>query len=150
MLLVERAGRKLRFDGKRGRTTWRQLTAPLPGCLGDPLSLPPADDAGATRQLVDGRWYVRFSGQNLCHLGGTLVLDATHDAADWSELTASGQAWTGGGLEAAWMDLRASLRARIAVEWPTMDVVAREKARAALKQDPHPDAARLLDGLEDR
>ena len=146
---VERAGRKLRIDGRRGRIRWSQLANPLPGCLGDPLAVPPAQDPGATRTFDGERWILTFTGQNLCHLGGTLVLHATSDEADWSALTASDRPWTDGGLAAAWADLRADLRSTLVTRWATMDEHTRAAARQALIQDPHPDAARVLTELDE-
>ncbi len=144
-LRVERAGARLRFDGLPGRTTWSPIAGILASCLGDPLAVPPAGDPGGVRALDGGIWVLALSGQNPCALAGTLRLDATRDRAVWSGLTAGGQPWSVGGRELAQALLRAELRTLVQTRWPELDDLARDDARRALAEDPHPDARRLLE-----
>ncbi len=143
-IAVLRAGRRLSFDGARGRTRWSQLEGVLSFCLGDPLAIPPAADPGGTRTLEGTTWGIHLSGANRCGLRGALQLDATRDHADWDDLRVADTPWRSGGRERAQETLRAAVREIVGQDWAQLDPATREDALRALAQDPHPDAKALL------
>lgn len=133
------------------KTNWETLDGPLGGCLGDPLSVPPAGDPDGFRLLqeVEGTyaWILSLSGQNLCGLGGQLIVHATRDHAEVRELTVQGGPWDEEGRQKARASLFAFIRQTAVERWSTLDEAARLRILTNLADDPEPAAVDVLQDI---
>ncbi|MCP4809777.1 MAG: hypothetical protein GY913_25160 [Proteobacteria bacterium] len=136
-----------RIDGVKVTDSWR-LGQVLPGCLGSPLTLPPAGDVAGFRRLIwdgtSGAWALDLSGANLCSLSGRLVLHLDSPQADTGELSVDGVSWKDGGLEAAQALLGAEVRRAALADWTKLSQADRRDVVHALAHDTDDDAEDVL------
>lgn len=95
-LNVVRGPDAVTVGAEKGVNRWDTLSPQLRLCIGDVFALPPAGDPGGRRTFDGSEWTLHLSGANACHLGGTLVLDATSERAEWRGLTVDGLSWDAG------------------------------------------------------
>lgn len=133
---------------------WPLMGGVLGPCVGDPLSLPPADDPQGNRMLElqgsDLRWVLLFSGANACHLAGELRLPIQGGRVDAILLEVDGQPWSEGGAKRAAELRRAWLRLLVRESWPELTAEDQILALKGLSEDPSPEAASLLQVIIDR
>ena len=136
----------------RREASWRWLSSPLSDCLGDPLASPPAGDLAGYRLLVsderDPHWLLQLSGDNTCHLSGSILLPITGKQAGSQSLSVDGAPWREGGSQLARSHLRAHLRSRALEEWPAAEADQRILLLLLLSRDTDPEAGRILSELK--
>ena len=89
-------------------------------------------------------WVLSFSGQNLCAMGGQLLLRADRDEVDTRHLTIGGLPWQDDGRRLAERLLMKRVREEATALWPVLPPTDRIRLLHALSQDPDPEAAEVL------